>query len=863
MNIFHRVTLASLRENRTRTTVTVIGIILSTAMICAVTTLASSFLHYAMESEIYATGNWYGRALGTDYETYESIEDSEEAEGAVYLQQLGYARAEGCQNEYKPYIYLLGAGPGADEVLPIHMTDGRYPTSPEEILLPNHLYENGGVSYSLGDHLTLSLGQRVLDGDVLTQESPCYVNDAGNLAWNGEELSVRETRTYTVVGFYERLHWTLEWNTAPGYTAFTCADGTSGAYAYDVYFRTKDPGDIYGFMGAHHLAQDTNSGLLMYTGTFRNPTFHATLYSLAAIIIVLIMFGSVALIYNAFSISVSERTRQFALLSSVGATKKQLRRMVLFEALVVSAIGVPIGILSGIGGIGVTLLFIGDKFSEGGPVEMTLSVSPLSVLIAAAVALITVLISAWIPSRRAVKVSPIEAIRQTNDVQVEEKPAKTSRLTYALFGLPGVLASKYYRRDKRKYRTTILSLFMSIVLFVSASSFTSYLMEAATAGFETVRYDLQYMAERTALEEAVEPDALLEQIRRADAVTGAAFALEIPAGGVEVQTSCMTPEAISFVPDTWVQGDGTVMLGNMHVNFVDDASFQALLAAQGLDEAAFMDDAHPLAVAVDGMTAFNVHTERYAPIRYFSESSFDASLWTDPTGSAPDASLHIGAVITEKPDFLRNIDGPNLLYPISLGTSVIESFDEQTASQSYYFTIVSDAHAQSDAAVQTLLRENRCPDPDSLYDLTGSVESDRNTITIIRVFSYGFIVLISLIAAANVFNTITTNISLRRREFAILKSVGMSGKGFNRMMGFECLLYGSRALLLGLPVSCLVTWLIYNAIRLSYATDFRLPWATMGIAALSVFLVVFVTIMYAMRKVKKDNPIDVLKNENL
>ena len=123
--------------------------------------------------------------------------------------------------------------------------------------------------------------------------------------------------------------------------------------------------------------------------------------------------------------------------------------------------------------------------------------------------------------------------------------------------------------------------------------------------------------------------------------------------------------------------------------------------------------------------------------------------------------------------------------------------------------------------------------------------------------------LISLIAAANVFNTISTNISLRRREFAMLKSVGMTQKGFHRMMNYECLLYGSKALMLGLPVSCGITYLMYRSVNQAYETAFRLPWAAVGIAVMSVFLVVFATMMYSMSKVKKDNPIDALKNENL
>ena len=125
--------------------------------------------------------------------------------------------------------------------------------------------------------------------------------------------------------------------------------------------------------------------------------------------------------------------------------------------------------------------------------------------------------------------------------------------------------------------------------------------------------------------------------------------------------------------------------------------------------------------------------------------------------------------------------------------------------------LTSDNHAESYTAVQAILNDNGF-NTKNLQNIAELEESERNIVTIIRVFSYGFIVLISLIAAANVFNTISTNISLRRREFAMLKSVGMTQKGFNKMLNFECLLYGSRALLYGLPVSCGVTSQQYRSV---------------------------------------------------
>ena len=902
MNVFNKVTLQSLKKNKTRTIVTIIGIILSAAMICAVTTFASSFINYAKETTIYSDGNWHGYERDTDWNTYTEIWGTGKVEEAVYLQQLGYAYAEGCENEFKPYIYVLGAGKDVEEVLPIHITSGKYPTTQTEIMLPNHLYTNGGVKYSLGDSITLELGQRMLDGWELTQNNPCYVYDQGDEVFNGEKLEVKETRTYTVVGFYDRMSNMIEETTAPGYTALTVSDKeTYTPYKYDVYFRMEKPKEVFDFMKELGLTGDTNTDLLMYSGTFAVDTFSTMLYSLAAIVIGLIMFGSVALIYNAFSISVSERTKQFGLLSSIGATKKQLKRMVFFEALSVSVIGIPFGVLAGVGGIGVTLMLIGDKFrAMGFPLDMRLSVSPAAIIIAVVVALITVLISAWIPSKRATKVSAVEAIRQNIDVK-NTKPVRTSKLTYKLFGLSGMLANKHYKRNKKKYRTTVLSLFMSIVLFISASAFTDYLMETVGVGFGSVGYDLTINVYGDEFEELT-PVELLSRMKSAKSVTDGAYTVGYHRYS-SIKTDYLTEEGIEFLDRNQSQAENkSIRNAYAYVTFVDDDAFKLLLKENGLSEEKYMNPNNPLAIALDGTMRFNMYTQRYEKTNFFSTNEPQLVLQTERgvpgyycSGEVPDengnivllylkdkesdvegpeelyftleegyiyTTIQAGTVIYENPFFIRDnyMYGMNVIYPISLAERVFKDFN--AVDSSYYYMLSSSNHTESYTAVQSILNDNGF-NSKNLQDIAKLEESNRNTVTIIRVFSYGFIVLISLIAAANVFNTISTNINLRRREFAMLKSIGMTQKGFNKMMNFECLLYGSKALLLGLPVSCGVTYLIYLAIMSGYEASFHLPWTAIGIATLSVFLVVFVTMMYSMSKIKKDNPIDALKNENL
>lgn len=908
MNVFSKVTLESLKKNRTRTIVTIIGIMLSAAMICASTTFVSSMQNFVLRCEIYSSGDWYGAVYDAAYKDYEDIRDSDRVSSAAYAQVLGYAKI-GSANERKPYLYVLGGdvASGYFKTMPVHLILGTLPKDSTEIILPEHLTSNGKVNYTLGDTVTLDVGDRTLDGRRLGQDTPVYTYDSETHTeiMSGERLENTEPRTYTVVGIYERP--TFEDYSAPGYTALTAADTKSADQSLiHCYFKLHKPAGVYDFMREMGYTQEYryayNTKVLLYSGTAPFDSFLTAFYSLAAIIIALIVFGSVSLIYNAFSISVSERTRQFGLLSSVGATRKQLRRMVLFEALAVSIVGIPLGILVGIGGIGITLLLIGDKFSSivRADIPMRLCVSWQAVVIAAAIALITVLISAWIPSKRATGVSAVEAIRQSMDIKVSGRPVRTSKLAYKLFGLPSVLAGKHYKRNRKKYRTTVVSLFMSIVLFVSAAAFTDYMMESAEGGLASDQFDLIYAAESDA-SAAMTPDALLELLFSEQNVTGGTYTKKQFLQGDISREYVTAMFADRFADFGMEREDATPKELSIsgYLYFVADAEFNRLLEKYNLKEADYYDREKPLGLALDRNIELDRRLEKYVTLDtlkgdgcvieglyyveidgyYRKDSRIDENgnkvvLYQNRDNendiielpyeeSFAKYTLRSEKTIEEAPFFVSRSTpvAINMIYPYSMIESVVPEAALNQFRNTEYFLTSSD-HAASFENLATVLTENGLSSR-QLFDYAANAETNRNVVTIIRVFAYGFIVLISLIAAANVFNTISTNISLRRREFAMLKSVGMTQKGFRRMMNCECLLYGSKALLLGLPVSCGITYLIYRAITTAYETSFHLPWAAIGIAVLSVFLVVFATMMYAMRKVKKDNPIDALKNENL
>lgn len=899
MNIFNKLTLQMLRKNKTRTIVTIMGIILATAMICSVTTFCSSILNFLIEAEIFHQGDWHGSMKMTDMDGLETISSAEETENVVYCRNVGYAKVES-ENPRTPYLYLI-AGSGQDylQTMPVHLTEGKYPENPDEILISERLWEDGGVKYEIGDDVSLDIGVRVLDGELLWQDESCMTeNEKGKMIPNGEVLSVTETNTYTVVGFFDSTGEIIEnWN-APGYTAITVTEEKMVDGIYNVFFKMKEPKNIFEFMEKNVPTGQVNGELLAYLGVSKNEQTREMFYMLAAVFIGLIVYGAVTLIHNAFSISVSERTRQFGLLSSVGATKRQVRRMVLFEALMVGAAGIPIGIILGIGGVSMILSLMGNMFSSmvDHSVPMRICVSWEAVLVACVISLITILISAWAPALRASRVSAIEAIRQKADFRADDRPVNNSWLTYKLFGFPGMLASKHYKRNRKKYRTTIWSLFMSIVLSVSVASFAAYFSESAKAGLRGQEHDLRYYYlpdER--INRGISPDLLLENMLDCEAVDDGAYVLTRGAS-CSVSEELFTPEVLGNV-STSVTGEGKQL--SLSVVFVDDDSFKHFLSENKLNTDEFMNPDKPLGVSINSTKSWlDTEKDRYVGYDLLDTEEFEVSYTeiidrvgytssryvrdedNNITGveylnyengekkseiipieeATTEITLSSGAMIDYYPYFVTGGLDCTLLYPMSAFSTLYEGFAMDSCLYEYY--MMAENHFEAFTQLEQMLGKDRLQ-TEELINHAEQLEEEENLVKIINVISYTFVAMISLIAVANVFNIISTNISLRRREFAMLKSVGLTDKGLNRIMNYECLIYGTKALIFGLPVSYGINYLIYRIISVSEYIEFLPQWGTMAIAAVSVFAVVSVTMLFSMSKIKEENTVDELRNENI
>ncbi len=913
MKIFRRVTLKYLKKNKIRTFATIMGILISAALICAVITFLSSMNQYVIDNAAYNTGDWQIGAVEIDWETCQSIIENENVYDVVYDRRYGYSEIEEVENEYKNYYYLIGVKEEFVNTMCSHITSGRFPREGYEILLPESLYEVGGVYYEIDDRIMLGAGNRSYKSVLLYQDDPYVFTDENEK----ETFTPVKTRLYTVVGFYDDISYRVETASAPGYTVYTyMTDKVIGIddYIYDVYFKIKDLSKIYQFQAGEDVNLIYNVEVLGVMGLLGAGGVSVTSIVLAGFIISLILAGGIALIYNMFSISVSERTKQFGLLSSVGATQKQIRRMIWYESFIVGSVGIPFGILAGVGGIWAALYFVGDKFQAlGYSIPMTIHVSWEAIVISAVIAWITVLVSAWIPSKRAMKMTVIESLRQSKDIVQSGNKEKNDGIIGKIFGLPGVLASQYCNRNKKNYKATLLSLCVSAILFVLVAFFMDYALHIVKDNFDKNSFDLAFYYNPVDLEGS-NKDAFMDVLKSDENITEAVYTSSTKSYRAEMDKKYLSTWALENIGTmtTAYRFEPDIVATTVNVMFVQDSVYRTLLKSYDVDPKEYMNKENPKALVIDGVRNGNDNTIVNLLAGDECVVTFTRSIKKDLNDDPEVEEIRVvektyftlegGKTIYERPYYLDDVDGLIFLYPDSLrqyyednneelfppregdcsfvyvwgwinGFYGVISTEWQFAEKNNDFSRLveddicnckfqSSDYSASYDNLKEIVEENNL-DVNNIMNNAEQVQKEKNLVTIIQVLSFGFLILMTLVAAINVFNTISANISLRRREFAVLKSVGMTEQGLSRMMLAECLLLSGKAMLYGLPISLVGTLLLHIAMSSESEVTYQFPWIAIGVSVVGIFVIVISTMLYIMKTRKNENVVETLKNENV
>ena len=848
MSILNDLTIKNLKLNKKRTIVTIVGIILSTALMVGIGLLFSSFQDYMIRETISYNGKYEAEYGDVSLDKLNSIDKKDFS--YFYQKPIGFSKFDSA-NEYKPYIYISSVD--KEYFNELHLISGRFAENDSELVISNHINTNGGASYKIGDIITLKYGERVIEG----------VNTLANNEYYEEEtLNIVGEKTYTIVGIVERSNF--EDYSASGYSTFTLdmndKDGTVNVF---VMFNNKkkiikQSEDLAKKLG-YNNAISYNSTLLALYGESTYGNIMKSMITMIVIMLSLVSIGCIVVIYNSFAISVMERKKEFGLLSSIGATKKQLSYTVFFEALIEGIIGIILGICGAYIGIGTVILIINNLIGDILVLKLNLVTNIVFIIIPVIFMILVIFISALVPSRRAAKVSPIEAIRQNDDIKINKKKIKTGRLVNKLFGIEGEIALKNIKRNKKKYRVTIVSLFISIVLFISFSSYMNYTIDTASSVMGEVPYDYQisYFGDDNDIDALDKISEIIKSNDVKEYVSYSASNLSI------IGNYTYSDEYLDFYKSAYGD-DGIKALTNLKYQYIsiyilDDISYNKYKELIGLDK-----DSVILLNKFKGVSYGNNKRVNYdIPVINNGDINIKICNFDDN-----DEDVDTTKYCNKKID---NIFITNKSFDLIEEFSYMSDFklivnkklyDNISDSGTHYtqFNIISDNTDNIDKLTKELDKYDNV----NYTNVKESMKQANNMILVIKILMYGFIGLVTLIGVTSVFNTISTSMALRKREFAVLRSIGLTRKGFNKILFFESLFFGLKSLIYAIPVSLGVTIIIHYALAdMMSINSIVIPWKAIIISIVSVFVIVLLTMMYSTSKIKKHNIIEQIREENI
>lgn len=858
MNIANKLTYRHLKDNKGRTVVTTLGICVSVAMITAVFVAMASFLNLFGEIGKISSGNWDAYYYHLSQSQIEQVEkDSRISKvGLKYGSENKSFQIKNPTSYKRDTAEMIIGDKSYFEMVLTGNFDGKVPANENEVAVEkDFLDKNGMKDAKVGDKIVLTQGQRQLDdGSYVTGSN---FNKDEKFVPSGDE------KEYTITAI-------LHTNPATKYSSvwrgisedeiksddicayITLAKQNSSAYSTIEDIQNDYKIDVY----------QANEDVLASYLSGRQGGFLATMLPIVLVVLILIVIASVMLIYNAFGMSLSERVRYLGMLASVGATKSQKRKSVYFEGAILGAIGIPVGILAGILGISITLKLVGHKIISTGMIagvndsnmQMKTVVPAWAIIGIILVSIFTIFISAFIPARKASKITPIDAIRQRQEIKVKPKKLKAPKYIKKIFGYEGELAYKNLKRNGKKSRLITVSIALSIVLFISCNYFCSMFIQAS--GYEkNIPYQISTTITYGHKKELYDALDKMQGVNK----------YYIDATDMSISLGKSSPfiknneikDLANYTSDYSKLFGGEKYVSTV-IHYVDDSEFNTLCENNGIDYNIFYGDSLKCVL-------LNNLTHKQDTTKVFNDSIIGKHIIQNSDYASDDRNpldIEVGGLVKfDKNSLPCNLVAPGvvgIIMPYSQYINVVNK-GVKANDISMNVCVETDEHKEVAENLTTLLNEN---DFGSNYvsDNIDALETMNTVIFIIQVFVYGFITLISLITIANIINTISANIALRRKEFAMLKSVGTTPKGFSKMVSLESVFYALKAVIFGVPISVLISVVLNKMLgesSIPYHFDIKLYLSVIIV----VFVLILITMIYSVRKLKSDNIIEALKED--
>lgn len=854
MKVLNDLSIQDLKLNKKRPIVIIIGIILSTALICGVAGLVTSFQKTMVDTAKEGQGNYHTIFYNVPKDELKYIEENREVKDYFLSEELGYSYLPNPKNvEETPIVNVISMNDKFIENMSVKLKEGRLPENDTELAISTRINEKFNTNYKVGDTITLN------------------INETEQNMENGIP------KTYKIVGIIERPILAIESYDVDWFTAITKMQNVNKKANIAVLYnkpkdyiknieninnmtKTENNEDGASFSGLSNKYKSykynlmVNKELLAYEGASLDDETLKTIYGLGAFIIGIVLVSSVFVIRNGFEISITERLKQYGMLSSIGTTKKQIKKSVYFEGFILGLIGIPIGILSGVFAIyilvNVVNYILKDYISKG--TLLTYSMSWIAIAISAFVSIITIWLSCKKSAKKASKVSPIEAIRNSEDVKLKAKKVKCPKIITKIFKTGGEIAYKNLKRSKKKYRTTVISIIVSIVIFISISSFIQYGFKMSEAYYTEMNYNyMVFMQENEDNKEELKKYKILEDISKLpDAGEYSINKSNVLTMNMDEKHKAELTEYGKEIKERFYNEENGVRIDEINIISLSKEAYERYVSKLGGDYEKYKNGA----ILIDK----NINTNN-------DGKKIQGNIYTWKkgdiiTGKINDTQCNIE--ILAKTEEIPA--GVNILYNPDAFIIVSEDFINKVGYKSIALYSNSNDAYKLDEEIKQYKQENNITDNTiQTFNMEESARAENAIVLVISIFLYGFIGVITLIGITNIFNTITTNMNLRKKEFAMLKSIGMTKKEFNRMIRLESIFYGLKSLIIGIPIGIILSYGMYTVFRNNMEMEYILPYKSIVISIVFVAVIIGIIMKYSMSKINKQNVIETIRNDNI
>lgn len=857
MNIVSTLTVRHLLGNRKRSIVTILGIAASTALISAIVLGVFSFFKFFGVLSVRSDGNVHARFSEVSGEQYTALTnddriamvglcDTEEKITGVRLLNDKEDRFRIGNIEHADRNYM--------SMRVVTDYDGVLPRNASEIAVEEQfLIDNGLNDLKVGDTLTFEQGYRYIDDEL---EGFTYLG--GNYRSN-EQFAAISTENCKVTAILHGNRPTGSWDILRGMDA-------------DQYPAREKAQVIVILKKCDHTAIRQLKSIVAEYGIEKrefnteylfscfalegSDSAYRSFFIMMAVALAIVIATSVILIFNSIGMSLTERMRYLGMLASVGATAKQKRFSIYYEGLVLGVIGIPLGLLAGYIGTRITLTVLGSKLleadmfvgAEGMRGSIPIACKPFVIVLIVFFAALTILISTFVPAVRAAKVMPVDALRQNNVIRVKAKNLRVNPLVRKIFGYEGELAYKNIKRNGVKGKVITATIAVSVILFLTINYFCNSLARAN-------RYELDVPYQVVASCSLSESEKLRSALRKMEGVDDVYGAGMVQFLFEKRENSDSEPANAEIAdPKYRLSGFTDMSLGGIDVVIADDEDFDRLLEDNGIEKSAYHGD------SLKGVLLNDFFREK-KPSEVFNDGILGEILHYDEASGNPPA-IEIAAFVKYDPD--NKI--LNLTPKTEIALYVPASMYYEKAKE-----VLPEDKLTADLAVETTMHKEV---HDRIYalldsggyhsyycaDLADTIKAMDTITLVLKTVMYGFTILLTLIAIANIVNTISTGVLLRRKEFAMYKSVGLEDNGFKKMIRLETLLYGITALIWGIPVSLFLSFLMYRAFDSNlYTFDPNLVMYAIVMAV--VFGILGISMALSVNRIRDDSIIEALKED--